>query len=492
MRNLIDLIRRGETHGVEFKESLSLKDEIGEEVSAFSNTNTGIILVGVDKSGSVAGVQIGKKTVEDLANYIKVHTDNHVFPKISVEQIDGKDVIVIDVRESSEKPVFFKGKAYRRVGNSSHKLSASEMRALAKESGPKAYWDNQICDKATLDDIDWNFVREFFIPRYEKYNETEVIGNHHDLLEAIGCTKDNSPTNAGMMLFGKNPQNFIANSYIALARYKEKEVATERLDYKEFTGNLFRQVDSCDQYIKDHVAMMGRLLPYRVEREDIPEYPWYSIRELIINAVCHRDYASTGSKVIIKMFKDHIEYYNPGGLPDWINPQNITTRQYSRNRIIARVLSKIRYIEEIGEGWDKIIREHNNHPLKPKLPEIIADSHTFIVRIFSTKEKFDDENKNQKYQKTSDPGNRKTQVLMYLEKKGRITRREYGTLFNTSERTARRELKQLVDLDLIKQEGQSVNTYYVLKKESRPKKPAKDGRQIYGPHSKTGEDANDV
>jgi len=117
------------------------------------------------------------------------------------------------------------------------------------------------------------------------------------LLEALNCIIDDKPTNAGVLLFGKNPQKIFINAYIAIARYKGKEVGIERLDYKEFNGNLFHQIDECDKYIKEHIAIMSRLFPYKVEREDIPEYPLFSIRELVTNAVVHRDYAIIGSRL---------------------------------------------------------------------------------------------------------------------------------------------------------------------------------------------------
>ena len=152
------LIEKGESHGVEFKESLGLKDEIGENVSAFSNTNKGLILVGVSDSGEIKGVHIGRKTIEGLANYIKQHADNPIYPKIKVETSDGKNMIVIEVDEHSEKPVFFRGEAYGKVGKSVHKLSASEIRKLAKES-KKSYWGEQVCEDAGLEDIDEEKVK---------------------------------------------------------------------------------------------------------------------------------------------------------------------------------------------------------------------------------------------------------------------------------------------------------------------------------------------
>lgn len=375
MNNLLKLISGGENESLEFKESPRLKEEIGQAVSAFSNANGGSILIGVSNDGKVIGVDIGRNTIEELANYTKRNTDPPIFPSLKVLDVEGKKIIMIEVKESAEKPVFFKNHAYKRVGKTNQRISSSELRKLAKESGARVYWDEQICKEAGLENIDWEFVKDFFIPGYEKFSERGIIGTPEELLEALSCIKEGKPTNAGILLFGKNPQEFFRNSYIALARYKGKMEGVERLDYKEFFGNLFHQIDECDKYIKEHIAIMSRLLPHKVEREDIPEYCWFSIRELITNAVCHRDYEDQGSKVIVKTFSDRIEFYNPGGLPKGITPENILIRQYSRNPIIANALAKVKYIEELGEGWNKIVDEHKNHPLKPKQPKIISDKY---------------------------------------------------------------------------------------------------------------------
>jgi len=452
-RELLKSIRKGETQSVEFKESLSLKDEIGEEVSAISNTKSGSILVGVKDSGKVVGIQVGKRTLRDLAHYIKTHTDNPVFPKISAEEIEGKQVVVIDVNESQEKPVFFKGKAYKRVADSAHRLSASEIRRLAKES-TKAYWDEQVC-KATLGDIDWDFVEEFFIPRYESLTKRKTTGSSKELLEALECIKNNKPSNAGILLFGKEPRKLFMNSYIALARYKGKHEGIERLDYKEFEGNLLQQIDDSDRYIKEHTAIMSRLLPHRVEREDIPEYCWFSIRELITNAACHRDYSDQGSKVIVKMFEDRIEYYNPGGLPPGITVENITEKQYSRNPIIANVLAKIKYIEELGEGWNKIIDEHKAHPLKPKLPKIKSDEYSVLISLYSTKEKFE--------KGRLELNERQKEAIEYTRRRGKITNAEYQEINKTTKKTATRDLQNLVGRGIFIRVGRTgKGVYYVL------------------------------
>jgi len=173
--DLKKLISKGESETLEFKESLQLKDEIGETISAFSNSNGGIILIGVSDKKKIKGIQIGKKTTIDLAEYIKRNTDPQIFPEIKVRKIDNKNIVSIKIEESDEKPVFFKNYVFKRVSNTSQRISSSEIRRLAKESGAKTYWDEQICKDAKLKDIDWEFVKEDFIPLYEKISERKTV-----------------------------------------------------------------------------------------------------------------------------------------------------------------------------------------------------------------------------------------------------------------------------------------------------------------------------
>jgi len=455
MDNSKELISQGESETVEFKESLHLKDKIGETVSAFSNSKGGIILIGVSDKKRIKGIQIGKETTIDLAEYIKRNTDPVIFPSLRVEEIEKKEIVVVAVKEGAEKPVFFKNYAYKRVGNTNQRISSSELRKLAKESGERIYWDEQVYKESSIENIDWTFVKNFFIREYEKFSKKIVIATPEELLETLGCIKEGKITNAGILLFGRNPQKFFRNSHIALARYKGKNEGVERLDYKEFLGNLFHQIDECDKYIKEHITMMSRLLPHKVEREDIPEYCWFSIRELITNAVCHRDYEDQGSKVIVKMFSDRVEFYNLGGLPKGITPENILIRQYSRNPIIANALSKVKYIEELGEGWNKIIDEHQNHPLKPKLPKIISDRYSILVILYSVREKFE--------KTTTELNERQKKAIGYLRCNERITNKKYQEINKTTKKTATRDLQELTELEILIKNGRTGRgVYYSL------------------------------
>jgi len=495
IEDLKKLIEKGESKNLEFKESLSLKNEIGETVSAFSNTNNGVILTGVSDLGEIKGVEVGKKTIEQLANFIKQNTDNFIYPQIDVEavrvdennliisnlenerevivnsseesqskeskrshnvvtdtniinnkRIKDKNIIVIRVNENDEKPVFFRGNAYKRVGRSNHKMSASEIRKMAKGSS-KSYWDKQVCEGAKLSDIDKEKVK-WFTKEYKKISKSEILSSPKNLLKVLGCIKKNKLTNAGVLLFSKNPQKFFHNALISIARYKENMVGTEKLDYKEFSGNLFNQIDKADEYIKNHIAMMSRLHPFKVQREDIPEYPFFSIRELIVNAIAHRDYAEQRSKIIIKMFNDRIEYYNPGGLPGKITPKNIINMQKSRNPSIVKILNKLKYIEELGEGWDRIIEEYKTHPLKPEKPEIKDFEDAILVIICKASLDFLERFKDKLNE-------RQIKLVEYLKTHDFIKSDAYAEMFEITDRQARADLSELVSLSLLIKEGKA-------------------------------------
>ncbi|MBU2561040.1 MAG: putative DNA binding domain-containing protein [Nanoarchaeota archaeon] len=452
------LVAKKESATLEFKPGLSEPDRIVEVACSFANARGGVIVVGVSDSGSVVGVDVGRQTVEQLSNKVVDNTDPAIYPEISVENIDGKDVIMVKVASTPNKPHTAFGRSFIRVGKTTKLMRQSEYEQLLLKRKNMAF-DSQVCEDAGLNDLDMKFVRSF-ISKYELLNKTKIAGTPLGLLESLGGVKNKKPTNAGILLFGKDPRKFFPNAFIAIARYKGDEIGVERLDYKEFEGRLFDQVDDADRYIKEHVAVMSRLLPYKVERQDIPEYPLFSIRELVTNAVAHRDYSEQGSKVIVKMFDGRMEFYNPGGLEKGITSKNIAAKQYSRNPVITKVLSKVKYIEELGEGWDKILSEHDEHPLKPKKPEIGADEYSFSVTVFSTKGKFEEE---KAPLQSVELNKRQKKAIEYVKEKGRITRREYVDISNVSAKTANIDIDDLEKKGIIQKKGKGRSVHYVLK-----------------------------
>jgi len=282
MNDLLKLISGGENEGLEFKESPRLKEEICQAVSAFSNANSGSILIGVSNDGKVIGVDIGRNTVEELANYIKRNTDPAIFPSVKVFDVNGKKIIVIGVRESAEKPVFFKNHAYKRVGKTNQRISSSEMRKLAKESGAKVYWDERVCEEAKLEDIDEEKAKFYLekkqeirgVKKPEKMNLETLLLNIKAVKEVNGEIK---VTNAGVLFFVENPQRFFLQSQLRLARFAGNELTRDFLDRLDCSGAIWEQIEQAEDFIRKNIRLFGFRTGFSFGRIDKLEYPMKAI-----------------------------------------------------------------------------------------------------------------------------------------------------------------------------------------------------------------------
>ncbi len=454
--NIKELIDKEESQDLEFKESLKLKDEIGETISAFLNSDGGTILVGVFDDGEVPGVDIGKNTVEELANYIKRNTDPQIFPSVKIRDIGGKKVVMIEVRESAEKPVFFKNHAYERVGKTNQRISSSEMRKLAKESGEKVYWDERVCADASLEDIDEEKVR-WFLKEARHKRGLNINGNDpvEDVLLRLKLLKEGKPTNGAVLLFGEETQRFFIQSEVKCIRFKGVGVTGEMVDLRTVDGDAFDQLVETEKFIFNNIALSAWIEDGKIQRQERWEYPPKAIREALANAISHRDYETT-SKVQVRIFDDRLEFWNPGMLPEGWTVETLKQVHESipRNPSIAKQFFWVKYIEEVGTGTNKIIEWCSSWGLPE--PEFEFTGTSLVVTLWKSKV-------NEEYLDTLGLNERQRGAISYMREHKKITSKEYAELFSITDRTARNDLKSLHDKKILIQRGTSKKlTYYEL------------------------------
>ncbi|PKP58802.1 MAG: hypothetical protein CVT88_06700 [Candidatus Altiarchaeales archaeon HGW-Altiarchaeales-1] len=374
--------------------------------------------------------------------------------------LEGKNVLSIEVKESPVKPVFATLNkipvAFKRVGRTNPKMDVNELRRIFLE-GKEFLWDSMICEGATLDDIDWERV-EWFKSLYRYLSGREILTDNKKLLENFKCLKNGAVNNSGILLFGKEPHKFFPNNRITVIRYPGDEVSDRYLDIMDFYGNLFDLIDKTNKYIREHIQIASVLIPGQIPREEISQYPLFAIRELIVNAVAHRDYSVVGSRIIIRLFKNRIEYNNPGGFPPGITPENIADMQCSRNPTIVDVMSKVRYIESIGDGINRVLNLVKNHPLKPELPLFMEVGNSVIVVLYGA-----DMRKMEQDEYEKKLSERQKKIVEYLKENSRITRGICMNILNISKDTAVRELSYLKSKNIIGQKSIGRGIYYVLK-----------------------------
>ncbi len=449
--DLKNLICKTESEIIEFKESTGEWKEIIETISAFSNTEGGKIIIGISKSGKLLCVEVGKDTIERLTNQISQNTDPKIHPRISIEKIKDKPIIIIEVKESSDHLVLAFGRPFKRVGKSTVRMSKDEYeRLILEKHKEKLYFDSQICQEAGLKDIDETKVKGFLKKAsFERRLEINPNITAKETLDKLSLTRNGEPTNAAILLFGKNPQKFFLQAETRCARFKGTK-PLEFIDMKVFGGNIIDQREDILEFVKEHIKLHAEIKG--TERVETWEYPIEAIREAITNAICHRDYRITGN-VQVRIFDDRIEIWGVGPLPEPLTPEDLKRKHKSilRNPLIGKCFFLIKFIEEWGTGTNRIIEWCLKHGLPQPIFEEISGGLVVTLRKYKISE---DELEKLK--------ERQRKVIEYLKAHKRISRSEYTKLTSCSERTAFRDLEELTKSRIIIRKGGGKKTYYEL------------------------------
>ncbi len=435
---------------VEHKASLGERREIVETCAAFASAPGGRIYVGVRDDGTVAGVQIGRGTLEGLANDIAHNTVPKLVPMITTVQEAGQTVIVVEVAENPTKPVSAYGRAYRRSGRTNQVLAASEIAELYFTSRGVT-WDETARADALLDDIDAEKVRKFLSrARSERQWEIDAQTPVEPALRQLNLMKNGQLTIAALLLFGKKPQRFLLQAKVRCARFKgEDEV--EFLDLKVIEGDLIQQVEEAMAFVRRNTSMAAKI-EGRLERTERWEYPLDAVREAITNAVCHRDYAESGN-VVVRVFDDRLEVSNPGGLPAGMTVEDLKQPHESkpRNKLVADAFFLIKYIEQFGTGIQRILNDCREAGVPE--PEFESQADTFRTRFRRPV------SSNQLLSQLN-LSSRQVTALKYAIAHGKLTRPSYETIAGVPRATANRDLAELVERGLLNKQGAARGTWY--------------------------------
>ena len=450
-----NLIREKES--VELKSSLSLINEIIETVSAFSNTMGGKIVIGIDDAGRIKGVEIGKGTIENLTNRVSQNTDPKIHPRISVKEVEGKKIIVIEVKESLDRLVLAFGRPFKRVGKSTMRIGKDEYERLILEKHKERFqFDKQICEEANLEDIDGRNVKAYLKLREKNRNISSKIKIPLDqLLTNIKAATDKKPTNAGILFFGKNPLKFISHAQLRLVRIKGVKIYGNILDRLDSNGTLWEMVDQAEEFIRKNIRLLGFRTEKSFRREDKFDYPIRALREAIINGLIHRDYFNLAD-VRVFIFDDRIEVVSPGPFPEGVTPKK--PKHKPVNKILSDLMYDIGYIEKYGSGIylenELCLKNGNPKPvyeLDPIQTKVIFKSQVKDVTVVEIEEKIL-EGLNERQRKT----------VEYIRKKGSISNTIYRSIFKVSAATAKRELRDLVKKKVCKIRGAGPSLKYII------------------------------
>ncbi len=282
------------------------------------------------------------------------------------------------------------------------------------------------------------------------------------LLFELGCGEFREEkfqiNNAGALFFALQPQKFVEQSYITCARYQGNSMVSV-IDRKDLTGDLLGLVDEAEAFVKKHTRLAYRFDGFK--RIDIEEYPYNAIREAIINAVCHRDY-SVKNNVFVNVFDDRIEIISPGNIPNNLSLKEVYGASHPRNYRILELFRKAGLIEKLGSGLKRMEELMLLHGLKKPLYQ--PTTAYFKVTFFGPKDKILELVKpsNELDLRTLGLNERQIKALNFLQEKKEITSQEYQKFTGAIERTAQRDLIDLIKKGFILKKGIGKQTKYSL------------------------------
>jgi ATP-dependent DNA helicase RecG len=448
------LIKKGESQTLEFKSSLSDVDKILHDLCGFANTDGGILLVGVKDSGRILGADIGKNTLESFTNKISQGFDPKLYPKIEKERLDNKDLLLVEVKDSTNKPYQVFGKAFKRVGKSTVQMSRDEFeRIILEKHREKIQFDSQICRDVKVKDVDERKVRLFLEKaKRERRLELDPKIPVREVLEKLDLMKNGKLTNTAILMFGRNPQKFFLQTEVRCAKFKGVKPVKPFLDMKVIRETIHEQIDEAERFVLSNIRKEAWTVSGQVEREERWEYPPDAIREAITNAVAHRDYFSTAN-VHVSIFDDRIEVWNPGKLPEPLTPEDLKKEHKSIpvNRLLAHMLFLVKDIERWGTGTNDIVKECIDHGLPEPIFKYQAGGFAVILRKSKIPEDLDELGLNERQKK----------AVEYISQHGKITSGEFQSLYaGVTRETLRKDLNDLITKKVIVRKGVKKGAVY--------------------------------
>ena len=443
-----------ESDTVELKKSLSQLEDSLRTVCAFLNHKGGVIYFGIQKDGCIVGQEATDSNLRRISQQITSRIKPTSVPCIEEIEINKKPVIKVTIPKSEKELHYFDGVPYKKSGSETIVMPPQEIKSsILRTSGFE--WDKQICESASLEDIDEIKVKAYLKYRAASRNIPSVLNmSLTDFLVNIKAVSEGKPTHAGILFFGNDPLKYIRNAQIRIARIKGFEIFNDIIDRLDCEGTLWEMVLQAEDFIKRNIRLAG-LRTEKFQRVDRYEYPIRALREAIINAVIHRDYLSNAD-VRIFLFDDRMEIINPGGFPEGVSPEKPFHKPV--NAVLSNYMYDIGFIEKYGSGIyleSKLCEENGNKPPIYELHDIetkvIFKSQVKIVTVDL-----------QKMRHQLVLNDRQQKTVEYLIERGKITTKEYVSLHDISLASAKRDLLEMKKKHVIRFMGSAKTGFYIL------------------------------
>lgn len=369
-----------EASHVDYKERLEEKKPRSwlKSVSAFANTEGGHLIFGVkNEPREVVGLENPQAVVSRLTELIKVRIDPTPRYRVREVEIEGKSCVDLEVQDGPAYPYYyaFDGShtAYVRHGDQSEEATSRELNELILQGMNQTF--DALPSSYRVGDVSFTLLAATF-----KNLKKEDFDLEKDLPSAELVTDDGQITNGGLLLCD---QGVLKQSRIFCTRWKgnyKGSIEEDALDDKEFQGaSLITLLQNAEDFVRNNSKN-----PWSIRgmtREERSDYPYKAVREVLVNALIHRNYQILGSEIHVEVFDDRLEITSPGGMMNGRRVQDMDIRHIPsmrRNQVISDVFSRLGFMERRGSGIDRIL---NSYVEVAQKPTFYSDSDFFIVTL---------------------------------------------------------------------------------------------------------------
>ena len=442
-----------ESQNIEYKQSW--KDEYLKWVCGFANAQGGKLYIGIDDRGNVCGVENAHRLSEDIPN--KIVALLGVVADVNILNRDGKDYMEIEVVPSNV-PISYKGKYYYRSGCTMQELNGTSLQQFVLKKMGRS-WDDMVHERATVDGLDRDAI-DFFLRKgiqAGRIDPSEANASTATVLQNLNLVDDEGHLkNAALLLFCKKPGRYFTGTEFKIGRFHSN--IADLVSQEMIEGSIIQMADRVVRMLKDKFLTMP--IHYEgLQRIETLEVPEDALREILYNAICHKDYL--GPQIQMRVWDHHVEIWNDGELPNQITPENIEKvhASYPRNKNLAFAFYKAGFIESWGRGWKKICDGFVAAGL-PK-PTIESKQGGVLVtfqrnNVNIPKQKpIDAQNVAESAQENSQKTQQKTQqkILNLIKRNPNITTQEMSDLIGIDRSNVWRNMKMMQQQGIIRRVG---------------------------------------
>lgn len=464
--SFLEMIQEGENARLELKETAQPL-AVARVVVSFLNSQGGILIIGVNEDATPVGIAGAAKIKRDIEKYLDKNVTPPASWSVSVENLGDKECLIVDVPPGTHYPYVTNGTIYVRRGTATVKATSADLKGLfSRGQEVSERWERRPAMNWTLDDLDSSEIKKTALALAK--GDSESLNNlpSHRVMEILQLSNEGLLLNSAVVLFAMQPQIHLPQTRVRTVVLHDN-IGKNMEESQVLEGHAFILFEKIRGFLRRNLPTKSTM--NGMVREEHTILPEFVIREAILNALVHRDYAAFDGSISVSLFRDRLEIWNPGKLPKNLTPKTIVEGHISlpRNPDVAHVFYVRGLVERLGLGARRIVEEC----LRVGLPMPVWQEVAGGVRL--TLPLTPDALRQTRSTPTMEVelNLRAVHLLEVLTPGDTITLTEYREHFasGVSSRTARRDLEALHDLGYLRVKGKDRGRVYV-------RVPAEDNR----------------